>query len=261
MEIGMSLACLYPKEPEKVVADAAALKMNVCEIFLNTVSELEEGYLNQLRASCDAVGLKVYSIHPFTSAMENVMFFSPYPRRIVDATEFYRQYANAAKLLGASVVNIHGDRGLGLRDFESYVNCLAPLRRLQDETGIYFALENVFFNSVDHPEFTARLHQRVSDIRFTFDIKQAAKGGQDPYAVAEAMGDAIVNFHVNDYDDEHICLLPGKGITDYKRISAILLRNGYTGPALIEVYRENFGDLSEIGEAHAFLKSKFLLAK
>ncbi|MBQ7935272.1 MAG: sugar phosphate isomerase/epimerase [Clostridia bacterium] len=261
MEIGMSLACFYPLEPECAVPKAAALNMKVCELFLNTVSELDEQYIADMRQTCDQHGIRIHSIHPFTSSMENYLFFSPYPRRIADAMVFYRRYAEAAKALGATVVNIHGERGLGLNDFESYVNCLETLRRLQDETGITFALENVYFNSVDHPEFTARLRQRVPDIRFTFDIKQAVKGGQDPYALAEAMGTAIANFHVNDCDAEHVCLLPGKGTIDYDRIGSILQSNGYDGPALIEVYRENFQHTKEIGVAKSFLESKFMLAK
>ena len=261
MEVGMSLACLYPLEPERVIPQAASIGVRTCEIFLNTFSELDRHYLQMLRQSCDQQGLCVHSVHPFTSSMENYLFFSPYPRRIRDGVELYRRYADAAKILGASVVNIHGDRGLGLEDFESYVNCLEPLRRLQDETGITFALENVYFNSVDHPEFTARLHQCVPDIRFTFDIKQAVKGGQDPYAVAEAMGNAIVNFHVNDCDPDHVCMLPGQGMIDYDRIYTILSRNGYAGPALIEVYRKNFEQVGEIAQSKKFLEGKFMLAK
>ena len=261
MEIGMSLACFYPEEPECVIPKAAALDVKVCEIFFNTFSELSDEFIHHLHDSCEEYGIHVHSIHPFTSAMENYLFFSPYPRRIQDALDFYRRYAVAAKILGANVINIHGDRGLGLENFDAYVECLSPLRQLQDETEVIFSLENVFFNSVDHPEFTARLRQRVPDIRFTFDIKQAVKGGQDPYALVEAMGDAIVNFHINDCDSDHVCLLPGCGNIDYDRIFNTLNRNHYDGPALIEVYRKNFGEAEEVGASKRFLEQKLLLAK
>lgn len=261
MEIGMSLACFYPLEPEKAVAEAAALNIRICEIFLNTFSELEENYLHELRGLCDRYDMRVYSLHPFTSFLENYLFFSPYPRRIADSVEFYRRYAAAAKILGAKVVNIHGDRGVGLEDLDEYVKCVAPLMKLQEETGVIFALENVFYNSVNHPAFTARLRQRLPEVRFTFDIKQAFKGGQDAYDLAEAMGGSIVNFHVNDRDDTHLCLLPGKGTVDYDRIAGIMDQAGYNGPGLIEVYRKNFGVREEIGESKKFLENKFVLAK
>ncbi len=260
MEIGMSLACFYPMEPERAVDEAAALGIQTCEIFLNTYSELEPSYLEKLRKACDAHGMRVYSIHPFTSFLENYMFFSPYPRRIADSIVFYRRYAEAAKILGAQVINIHGDRGIGLESVERYADLIKPLLTLQEETGIVYSMENVYFNSVNVPEFTARLRQLVPDVRFTFDIKQAFKGDQDPYALAEAMGNAVVNFHVNDRDEEHLCLLPGCGTVDYDRISAILQQNGYEGPGLIEVYRSNFETREEIAAAKTFLEKKFTLA-
>ncbi len=261
MEIGMSLACLYPMEPERVVPEVSALNIKICEVFLNTASELEEGYLHSLRETCNRQGIRVYSIHPFTSIMENYLFFSPYPRRIADAVHFYRRYADAAKILGAKVVNMHGDRWLGLDSLSDFADCLAPVMALQRETGICFAQENVFYNSVNHPEFTARLRQRIPEVRFTFDIKQAFKGGQDACALAEAMGDAMVNFHMNDRDETHLCMLPGQGTVDFDRIAGILSENHYAFPGLIEVYRKNFSDPREIMEAKKFLEGKFMLAK
>ena len=261
MDIGMSLACFYPLEPEKAALEAATLNVRVCEVFLNTISELDESYLYSFREICDRHNIKVHSVHPFTSFLENYMFFAPYSRRIADSEQLYERYATASKILGANVVNIHGDRGVGLNDIDHYVKCVAPLMRLQEKTGVVFALENVFYNSVNHPEFIARLRQKVSEARFTFDIKQAFKGGQDAYAVAEAMGDAVVNFHVNDRNDEHICLLPGEGTVDYSRIQKILSGNGYNGPVLIEVYRYNFKNNAEIKRSFDYLQSKFTLAK
>lgn len=257
----MSLACFYPMEPELAVDEAAKLGIEVGEVFLNTISELDESYLYMLREKCDRNGIRIHSLHPFTSALENYLFFSRYPRRIADSIVLYERYAKAAKILGASVVNIHGDRGLGLEDIESYVNCIAPLMKLQEKTGVCFSMENVYYNSVNHPEFAYRLRQAVPEVCFTLDIKQAFKGGQDAYHLAEAMGDRIVNFHINDRDAEHICLLPGQGSVDYGRMGRILKDSNYQGPALIEVYRHNFKDLHEIAEAKSFLENNFSLAK
>ncbi|MBQ8894073.1 MAG: sugar phosphate isomerase/epimerase [Clostridia bacterium] len=259
MEIGMSLACFYPMEPEKAICEAAALNINVCEVFLNTVSELDEEYLHMIRDECDRFGIRIYSIHPFTSFLENYLFFSAYPRRIADSVIFYRRYAEAAKILGAEVINIHGDRGIGLENLDDYVDYITPLMKLQDETGIIYSMENVFFNSVNYPDFTAKLRQKVPNVRFTFDVKQAYKGNQDPYALAEAMGSSIVNFHVNDRNADHVCLLPGKGTVDFGRIGRILSNNNYKGPGLIEVYSQNFKDRNEIADAKSFLEEKFLL--
>ena len=261
MEVGISLACFYPLEPEKAVKEAQKLGVRICEIFLNTYCELEIPYLKELRKACNAAGLKVYSIHPFTSAIENYLFFSPYPRRIADAKAFYARYAEAADILGASVVNIHADRGMGLESPDLFASCFQPLLDLQNKTGIIYALENIFYNSVNHPEFVRRLKRNLPEVRFTFDIKQAFKGSQDAYELADAMGEAIVNFHINDRDEDHICALPGRGNVDYMRIFSVLHKNGYAGPALIEVYRKNFGTAAELKESKRWLEEKILLAK
>lgn len=261
MEIGISLACFYPMEPENVVSEVLSLKIKACEIFLNTQSELDEEYLYSLREKCDEAGLRIHSIHPFTSAIEHYMFFSPYPRRIKDSMEFYRQYAKAAGILGASVVNIHGDRGVGLQNFDRYVELVSPLLQLQEQTGIIFSLENVYYNSVNCPEFVDKLKAKLPDVRFTLDLKQAHKGGEDPYLLAEAMGSSIVNFHVNDFDDCHLCMLPGQGSVDYKRLFEILGRSGYDGPALIEVYRDNFSGVHELEVSKKYLETELMLAK
>lgn len=261
MEIGMSLACFYPLEPEFAVDQAKSLGMKTCEIFLNTFSELEENYLIELRKKCDNANLSVHSIHPFTSAIENYFFFSPYPRRIQDARELYFRYADAAKILGAKVINIHGDRGMGLERFDDYLECISPLRSLQDKTGIIYAMENVFYNSVNHPEFTFRLHRAAPDVGFTIDIKQAYKGDQDPIALIEAMGNGIVNFHVNDRDPDHLCMLPGRGAVNFDLLLSALKKAGYQGPALIEVYRQNFDKPDEILKSKQFLEQKVSLAK
>lgn len=261
MEVGMSLACFYPMEPENAVLEAAKMNIGICEVFLNTVSELDESYLYSLRDACDQNHIRIHSVHPFTSFLENYMFFSPYPRRISDAEAFYQRYADAAKILGARIVNIHGDRGMGLENIEDYVNCAAPLMRLQEKNGIFFSMENVFYNSVNHPEFVARLRQKMPEVHFTFDIKQAFKGGQDAYTLVRAMGDRIVNFHVNDRDDTHICMMPGQGTVDFEKIGSLLKANGYQGPALIEVYRTNFDDPAEVLASKIHLENKFILAK
>lgn len=260
IEVGMSLACFYPMEPEFAVHKAASLGMRVCEIFLNTYSELDDAYLHKLRLLCDQKGLRVYSIHPFTSALEHYMFFSPYPRRVADSLSFYERYARAAKILGAEVINIHGDRGLGVQRMDEYVQCVLPLMQLQDKTGVMFSLENVYYNSVNDPKFVSELKKRIPEARFTLDIKQACKGGQNPYRLAEAMGESLVNFHVNDRTDEAVCLLPGFGSIDYDKLDHILKTIKYTGPALIEVYSDNFQSLDDISRSKKFLEEKFSLA-
>ena len=249
MEIGISLACFYPAHPEEVIAVAADLGFHVAEVFLNTYSELDRAYLEDFSRRCSVAGIEIYSVHPFTSALENYLFFSPYDRRIADAVTLYERYCDAADILGAKLVNIHGDRGLALTDFDKYVECLAPLAEISARRGVIMSHENVFYNSINHPEIASRLVSKLGDgIKFTFDIKQAHKGESDPYELCEAMGKNVIN-------DEHICMLPGRGVVDHTRLFETLKRNGYQGPALIEVYRTNFTENSELVKAAEYLRS------
>lgn len=256
MEIGISLACFYPEHPEEVIAKVSDMGFKVCELFLNTISELDNEYITSFSKSCEKYDLKIYSVHPFTSALENYMFFSPYDRRINDSKKLYQKYCDVAKYLGAKVINIHGDRGIGLNNFEQYCQCLEPFFELQAQNGVTFSHENVFFNSINHPEFVRKLRAHFGqDIKFTFDIKQANKGGSIPYEVCESMGENIINFHINDYDGDNICLLPGEGCVDYKLIFDLLKNNHYSGPAIIEVYRNNFKNTDQVVKSFEFLKS------
>jgi len=256
VEIGISIACFYPEHPEEVISKVSDMGFKTAELFLNTVSETETEYISFFSKECEKHDLKIYSIHPFTSALENYMFFSPYDRRIEDSKLFYQKYCEVANFLGAKVINIHGDRGIGLKDFEHYCRCLSPFFELEEKYGVVFSHENVFFNSINHPEFTYKLTQRFGDkIKFTFDIKQANKGGSIPIEVCKSMGRNIANFHINDFDEENICLLPGEGSVDYKSIFKLLKENDYNGPAIIEVYRDNFKSQDQIVKALEYLKN------
>lgn len=255
MNIGISLASFYPQHPEDTVVYAKQLGFDTVEIFLNTYSELDDKYIDELSEKIFENNLKVYSIHPFTSALENYMFYSPYDRRIEDSLKLYELYCKAALKLGAKVINLHGDRGLGLKDIDKYISCFEPLIELGEKYRLIFSNENVFYNSVNHPEFIYKLRNKlgVGTVKFTFDIKQANKGGSNPVEVLEAMGSDIINFHINDYDSDNICLLPGEGIVDHKRIFELLNYYNYSGPALIEVYSDNYSDFSQITKSKNFL--------
>ncbi len=255
MEIGLSLASFYPQHPEKTVELAKELGFDICELFINTFSELDSDYIKEFGRKCRKAGLRVYSVHPFTSAIENYMFFSIYDRRVSDACKLYAKYCEAAEYLGAEVINMHGDRGLAVSDIDQYIECLKPIYELSQTYGVCIAHENVFFNSINHPDIAHKLVELLGDkIKFTFDIKQAHKGGSDPYELCNAMGKNIVNFHINDFDDQHICMLPGEGKADHKKIFGILKDNGYKGPALIEVYSNNYTSYDQIRKSAEYLR-------
>lgn len=256
MKIGISLACFYPEHPENTVERVSKLGFDTAELFINTFSELNEEYIHSFKELCDKNGLKIYSIHPFTSAIESYLFFSPYDRRLEDAKILYGMYCETAQILGAKVINLHGDKNVGISDFDKYVKCLDPLLELSAKYGVYLSHENVFYNSINKPDFVYKLRRTCDNefLKFTFDIKQAKRGGSDPFEVCQSMGKDIINFHINDYDNEHMCMLPGKGVVDHELFMNQMNKNGYSGPALIEVYSSNFKSDDEILASKSYLE-------
>jgi sugar phosphate isomerase/epimerase len=116
--------------------------------------------------------------------------------------------------------------------------------------GITFAQENVAYCRSKRPEFIEKMRQQLGDdVAFVLDLKQARRGGTDYKAMADAMGDKIVHFHANDYDDEHDCLLPTFGKCDFNEVAQYLKQNGYNGNAIIEVYRQNYGEHRKLIES------------
>ena len=65
MLIGMSTSCFFGKEVVENSIDVMA-KMGVkyIEIFLNTMSEYEERYVQELKKKIDGYGMEVLSVHP-----------------------------------------------------------------------------------------------------------------------------------------------------------------------------------------------------
>jgi sugar phosphate isomerase/epimerase len=70
------------------------------------------------------------------------------------------------------------------------------------------------------------------------------------------MGKNIANLHINDRNKDSLCLLPGKGDVDYKKIFCKLKEIGYNKVGIIEIYSNNYTELKEISDAKEFLISE-----
>ena len=108
MKAGVSTACLYPRLLEESVYDLAVNGINHIEIFVNTDSELKKTYVSNIADTLKRFEVSCRSLHPYTCAMEPMMFFSAYERRIADVLEYYKKYFNAMNILGAELFVFHG---------------------------------------------------------------------------------------------------------------------------------------------------------
>lgn len=256
MNVGVSTACLYPMETDKALDTLLRLGFRDFEVFLNTFSELEPAFIRELRGRADAAGGRIISVHPFTSGIETTLFFSAYAKRFHDGQELYKRYYQAAAQLGASYLVLHGQNKYRQGDIteEEYIDRYYAMRELGKTFGVTLAQENVNRFRSETASFIRRMHEQLGkDCSFVLDIKQAFRAGQDPIDMVRAMGDGLVHVHINDRAPGEECLLPGQGDFDYGALSRELKDIGYRGHCIIEVYRDNFIDTSELIAAKEFL--------
>ncbi|QAT51282.1 sugar phosphate isomerase/epimerase [Caproiciproducens sp. NJN-50] len=219
------------------------------EIFINTFSELKPDFVRDLRLKAADTGSRVKSLHPFTSGYESFLLFSDYERRFQDGLEFYKRYLEVCNLLGADFLVLHGKRNDKHSPVseEQYFDRYGDLFQLGRKFGVTVAQENVNQFLSDDPAFLLKMKKYCGqDCAFVLDIKQAVRGGQDPFRLCAAMGDQIVHVHMNDNRPGFDCLLPGCGTMDYPALLRLLKSFHYSGDFIIEVYRHNFNRLEEL---------------
>lgn len=250
MRIGMSTACFYPRPLEEILPVIAGLGVHAVEIFFNTESEARPRFYETLGAQARSLGLDVVSVHPYTSLMEGMLLFSDYARRTEDGMMQYQRYFECAAALGARFLTFHGERDMGQKDdparWERKCRAYRRLCEIGAACGVTLAQENVAWCRSRDPAFLHALYRDVPELRYTLDIKQAYRAGQSWKAFADAMGDRLVNVHINDFSAEQSCLMPGAGTMDYASFFSRLRADGYDGHTIIEVYRSNFGAPEEL---------------
>lgn len=259
MKYGISTACFYPEALEDTVLEIARLKTDTAEVFINTETEFSAAFVAELRARFDAHGIRVISVHPYTSPMEGQLLLSEYTRRTEDGIQQYRRYFAAAQALGAKYFTFHGERSI-IRDVdeadaERKLGVYARLCEIAGEYGMILAQENVAWCKSESPAYLRRLHDRVPALCFTLDIKQGHRAGHSWSEYLEAVGDRLVNIHINDFDDTHSCLLPGEGVVDFEAFFSRLHALGYDRQVLIEVYRGDYQDTEQINRSLDYLRS------
>lgn len=261
MQIGISTASFYPLLLEEGIALAAKQGFRQLELFLNAESEYAPAFCNECRRRMEDLGVQAQSVHPFDSAMEGHLLFSDYARRTKDALDRYRYYMEAAARLGARYFTFHGEtmRARGLPPshpdamrFDTY----AALCEIGEEFDVVFTQENVSWCRSSDPMFLQLLYEHVPKLRFTLDTKQALRAGRSWRDYVDTVGDRIVNLHVSDYSSESDCLLPGRGILEFGELFRRMKRCGYTGNAIIEVYRTSYQEPEELEEARRYLEEE-----
>lgn len=250
MKAGISTACFYPQTPEEAISFLSARRVPNIEIFFNSFYEIQKDYLKELRAVLRDGDVNVLSIHPFTSGMEPILFFSDYERRVADGLEMYRHYFEAANKLGAKVFVLHGDRRGSNCPEERYFERFLRLFRLGEEFGITVAQENVERCRSGERLFLERMKEALgAEAQFVLDVKQARRAGEDPMAFVKTLGKNICHVHISDGGTAGDCLPIGSGDMDFAVFFEELRKLDYQGGVILELYRQNYRVREELIES------------
>ncbi len=261
MRIGVSSAVMYPQKTEASFKALIEQGFDLFEFFYNCDEEISAPFidgLNKLKGDAEIV-----SIHPYTAFAEAVLFFSGYKRRTEESIKKYNRVFKTASSLGVKYFTFHGDRFYGVASdsaFELSVESEKTLSTLADTAkkhGITLCLENVSWCKSRSPVYIKSVADRVENIGFTLDLKQARRAGVDYSEYLKAMGNKLLNIHVSDFDDDYDCILPGSGKFDFLKFKNEILSVGYRGDILIEVYSQCFESTSEIARSKEFLENIF----
>lgn len=256
MQIGISSSCLYPMLTEKALETVGELGAKTAEFFFNSYSELKKPLIDELKSIKDYYGINVRSVHPFTSAYEAVLLFGGYERRLADGIDFYKNYFEAANELGAEMVVLHGGRVYLPTTPEGYAQSYIPLHEAALREGIHIAHENVHNHHCGNPKFMKALADLVGDeFRTVLDIKQCRRCGESEFEYINLLGNKIYQVHISDALPGKDCLAPGAGEYDFRRLLEELGRVGYDKTAIIELYRQNYGEVEELRTAKSYLEN------
>lgn len=255
MEIGASTSNFYPEPLEDALDRVLAAGFRNVEIFFNAPSEVTPAFVSELKKRVDDAGAVVSAVHPYSSFMEPFFLFSPYERRVTDGFAMYEPMFEAAAMLGAPLLVLHGAKDLGQLSRAQLVGRYEALYRLGASYGVHTAQENVVKFCSEDPAYLQELQALMGDrMRFVFDFKQTGRCGLDPAHVMDVMGGNIAHVHISDRDGTRDCLPPGQGEREYLPLLRRLKSLGYDGVLMMELYRQNFGDANDLIRAREFLK-------
>lgn len=257
MNIGISTAIFYPDQlTENAVELLAKEGFNQGEVFVNSFSEFTKEYAEKLSQLAKDNNFDIRSIHTVSSAFEPYLF-DAYERRREDFFKIYQDFLKFGEIVGARAYTFHGliKSPHPKMSFKDLVYIYERMIYEGNLHGISLAQENVSWCLSGDLEFLKRLKDQVKEpLKFTLDIKQAVKARKSPYEYLDVFGEDLFNLHLNDHNEEFSCLLPGDGDFDFDTLFKEVTKLGYTGPGIIEVYRENYENIHELVESKKLLE-------
>ena len=249
MKAGVSTACLYPMILEKAFLSLAKTGVKTTEIFVNSHCELGEPYKSEMLAIKKEYGIDVVSVHPFTCGIEPMMLFTAYERRVADMLDYYKRFFEYMNDFGAKYFVLHGNKNQNIIEDEMYFERYIKIQEAADSFDVCVVQENVSRCTGGSLDFLVKMKSALGDkASFVLDLKQAHRAGNDPTEMVRALGMNIKHIHFSDFGKDGDCLKFGFGEYDNEAFFTALKEQGYDGSVVLELYRNGFGEVSELAE-------------
>lgn len=269
MEIGVSTACTYAKlHIEDAVREYGRLGIQTTEVFLNTFSEHDPAFIQNLKKIADESGVQIVSVHGHGLAYEPNLF-SGYDRSKKDSFAIFKRVMEAAEILGADCYVFHGPAILKrarelVLNFDKIGAVVDEAAEVARQHHIKFAYENVHWCFFHYPDFAQELKRKAhsDNLYFVLDLKQAVQSGYDPMLYIDAMGvDRIVNIHLCDVIKKGSYVtpvMPFEGEMDFPALAERLKKEKYDAHMILEVYSDNYGEMKELLQTTQKLRNLFV---
>ncbi|MEI6624461.1 MAG: sugar phosphate isomerase/epimerase [Actinomycetes bacterium] len=248
--MALSTVSVYPESPAAAFEIASRLGYDGVEIMVMADQVSQDP--NELKRLVDTYGVPILAIHaPCLLITQRVWGSDPWGKLV--------RARQAAELFDAGTVVVHPpfrwQRDYA-RDF------VRGLRRMQDETDIHFAVENMYPWRAASRELAA--YSPGWDVRdedyphTTLDLSHTAVSGSDGLKMAQDFGDSLAHLHLCDgtgsAKDEH--LVPGRGTQACGAVLEHLAARNFDGNVVIEVSTRKATNRAEresdLAEALAF---------
>ena len=228
-KVGLSTSSVYPESTSSAFELARRLGYDGVELMVG---------LDPVAADIDAVeklrdyhGVPVLSIHsPCLLITQRVWGTDPWAK--------LERSAEAAQRLGADIVVVHPP----FRWQRDYARGFVEgIRRLNEDTGVTFCVENMYPWRTPYGELMAYLpgwdptERDYADL--TLDVSHASTSNQQSLALARAWGDRLRHVHLTDgtgsVKDEH--LVPGRGDQHAGLLLNYLAEQRFEGHIVVEI--------------------------
>jgi sugar phosphate isomerase/epimerase len=228
--VGLSTVSVYPESTAHAFSYAASIGYDSVEVMVGV-----DGLSQQVEAVRQ---LSVHHEMPISAIHAPCLLFT---QRVWGTEPWGKLYRSAdmAHAVGAGTVVVHPP----FRWQKEYAaGFVAGIERLEKETGLSFAVENMYpWKASSRRGVEMYLPGRdPSDEPYantTIDLSHAAIAGDDIVEMAQRLGPRLRHIHLTDgtgsAKDEH--LVPGRGTTGADRFLQHLAGSGFDGEIIVEI--------------------------